>query len=453
MFIDGVTYAVIARNLTQGVGSFWFPFYTASVYPQFHEQPPLGFALQAAAFALFGDHLAVERVYSLVMGCLTAVLIVAIWRTTIRDTAHDWLPIVFWLLPSTVTWSIVNNMLENTQTVFTTAAVLVFVYSLRGGRVAWASSVIGGALVLGAVLIKGPNGFFPLAAPVIAAALLRDRARQAARSGAVLLATVIAGAACILWPEGPRTALVTYWHQHVVAAVTGTRGGGRLAAVAALVRHLAGGIFLRMGGTLGLIWLFATLRRTPPVRHNHGVRNWAGFFLALGLAGSAPILLSSKIAGHYLVPSIPLYALGLATLALPLVEPLQNHFGGRRSVVTAVGVVGVVLFLLAGVISLLRIQVEPRDVQWIAEYRILGPSLPVGTTLATCAAVAGDWGLHAYMQRFFRVSLDPQTDQNRRYYLQVTDRACEAPPSCRRIAATARLNLLDCSSSQQGDGR
>lgn len=48
MFVDGVTYAAIARNLAQGNGSFWSPFYTATLYPQFFEHPPLGFALQGA---------------------------------------------------------------------------------------------------------------------------------------------------------------------------------------------------------------------------------------------------------------------------------------------------------------------------------------------------------------------------------------------------------------------
>jgi hypothetical protein len=42
MFVDGVTYASIARNLSQGRGSFWSPFYTATIYPQFHEHPPFG---------------------------------------------------------------------------------------------------------------------------------------------------------------------------------------------------------------------------------------------------------------------------------------------------------------------------------------------------------------------------------------------------------------------------
>ena len=32
MFVDGVTYASIARNLAEGHGSFWSPSYTATLY-------------------------------------------------------------------------------------------------------------------------------------------------------------------------------------------------------------------------------------------------------------------------------------------------------------------------------------------------------------------------------------------------------------------------------------
>ena len=64
MFLDGITYASIARNLAEGRGRFWEPFYTATIYPAFHEHPPLAFWLQSLWFRALGDHLFVERAYS-----------------------------------------------------------------------------------------------------------------------------------------------------------------------------------------------------------------------------------------------------------------------------------------------------------------------------------------------------------------------------------------------------
>src|SRR5262245_12228702 len=56
MFVDGVTYASVARNLAEGRGRFWAPSYTATLYPEFYEHPPLGFWLQSRWFRLLGDH-------------------------------------------------------------------------------------------------------------------------------------------------------------------------------------------------------------------------------------------------------------------------------------------------------------------------------------------------------------------------------------------------------------
>ena len=43
MFVDGIVYASIARNMAENYGSFWQPYYTATVAPVFSDQPPLGF--------------------------------------------------------------------------------------------------------------------------------------------------------------------------------------------------------------------------------------------------------------------------------------------------------------------------------------------------------------------------------------------------------------------------
>ena len=190
MFLDGLNYAAVARNLAEGLGTFWTPYYTDTLYPQFREQPPLGFALQAGAFYVLGDHLFVERAYSLLTGAVTAFLIALIWRRTIGAARLDWLPVAFWLLPSTVTWAMVNNMLENTQAALTTAAVFAFVRAWQSEQRAslWAAG--SAVCILAAVLTKGPVGFFPLAAPLIAAIVTRDGAVKGLEMAMIMAATL-----------------------------------------------------------------------------------------------------------------------------------------------------------------------------------------------------------------------------------------------------------------------
>ena len=80
MFLDGVTYAAIARNMAAGVGNFWTPSFSQTVYPRFAEQLPLALGLEAVAFALFGDHPAVERGYAITVFLLNGLLVAAIAR-------------------------------------------------------------------------------------------------------------------------------------------------------------------------------------------------------------------------------------------------------------------------------------------------------------------------------------------------------------------------------------
>jgi 4-amino-4-deoxy-L-arabinose transferase-like glycosyltransferase len=448
MFLDGVTYASIARNLAAGAGTFWTPSYTTTVYPIFQDHPPLGFGLQAVGFFLAGDHLFVERAYSVLMGGLTAWLILLLWRRTIADERCDWLPLVFWLLPATVTWSIVNNMLETTVAVFTTFAVFALVVSLRAaGARAWLWASLSGLSVIAAVLTKGPAGFFPIAAPVLVALLVPQHARSAARRGLVMLATLVMAGGILFLVDASRAALSTYWNQQVVASISGARGGGRFGSLA---RHL-NGIILRMGGLLVLTWVWARLAGRSSGRNSETSTlaaipsdGWVRFFFALALAGSIPMLASARIAGHYLVPSIPFYALGFAGLAQPLASALLDRWRSRSIGPAVVSAIGLTLIVASAAAPILFGPIEPRDRDWIADYRAVASAMPRETTISTCVDAAEDWRLHAYLQRFFRVSLDVDASSRHRFYLQLKDRPCSAPPSCRVASDALHFALLEC---------
>ena len=456
MFLDGVIYASVSRNFGEGLGTFWFPYFTATD-PQFHEQLPLVFALQGLAFRSFGDHLAVERAYSLLMGGLTLLFLVLAWRSTARDRGYGWLPALFWLLPSTVTWTIVNNMLETTQAAFSTLAVLAFIRSVQSARAQHAWAALAGLATLAACLAKGPVGFFPLAAPFIAAVCLRARAGAALRSGATMVATAAAATALILWPQAPRAALRAYWEENLAPSVGGARGGGRWAS---LWKHLNGAVGIRMGGLVVLGWIYSRVAKRATALHEANPQSaaaegaqdwgrsedqsWTWFFLLLALAGSVPVAVSARIMGSYLVPSLPMYALGFAGLFLRFTRPGLERLRSRPAARVVARSLGLLLLAGSVAVPLVRGPIEPRDRNEMAEYHELAPSIPVGVTMGTCGAARDEWGLHAYLQRFFRVSLDADPAQGHRYFLQLKDRDCSIPPACRFAAGSRRLALYDC---------
>ena len=67
MFIDGGAYASMARNMAENYGSFWQPYYTATVYPTFYEHAPLGFWLQSWAYRLYGDSIVIILIMTLMI--------------------------------------------------------------------------------------------------------------------------------------------------------------------------------------------------------------------------------------------------------------------------------------------------------------------------------------------------------------------------------------------------
>ena len=79
MFMDGLYYAAISRNLADGLGSFWYLHFTDFSYPIFHEHPPLAMGLQSILFYFFGDSIYIERLYSFFTFIFTGAIIHLIW--------------------------------------------------------------------------------------------------------------------------------------------------------------------------------------------------------------------------------------------------------------------------------------------------------------------------------------------------------------------------------------
>ncbi|MDR1182885.1 MAG: hypothetical protein LBL13_13005, partial [Bacteroidales bacterium] len=46
MFMDGLIYSTIAKNMANGLCSFWEPHFTTTCHANFYEHPPLAFGLQ-----------------------------------------------------------------------------------------------------------------------------------------------------------------------------------------------------------------------------------------------------------------------------------------------------------------------------------------------------------------------------------------------------------------------
>jgi 4-amino-4-deoxy-L-arabinose transferase-like glycosyltransferase len=460
MFGDGLVYATIARNLSIGSGSFWAPRYTETAWAEFYEHPPLGLVLEAAAFGLLGDHLIVERAFSLIVLGLHALVIASIWRR-IQPAALDWLPLLFWMAPSIVSWGAVNNMLENTQALFTSTAILLFVSARRAPDGAAMAAILmraaGGAVaVVAAVLTKGPVGFFPLAAPFLfgllpdaESAADADANPNTSRRPRRTPAVAVAAASCLVvaalvmalaaYPPSRRN-LTMYFGTHLAPALQGLRDvSDRLA----LVRHLAIGVIGRMSALLALGWWLGRRHERAPAAAPATAA--ALFFLALGLCAAAPIAVSPKVSGHYFLPAIPMFALGFASIARGFVtwrlEPRP-----RPAPRTSAAIL-IATFVLASSITLIFAfgPGRARDAVMLHDLDAIDRAMPRDLTIGACRhpRSSRDWGLHTYAQRWFRVSLDARDVPVNGWLLRVAE-DCAVPSSCTPVAHGDTLTLFRC---------
>jgi hypothetical protein len=182
--------------------------------------------------------------------------------------------------------------------------------------------------------------------------------------------------------------------------------------------------------------LTAAARVVAPVPGN--LRAQALSFLMLGLAGTLPILISTKQMGHYLVPAVPLHALAAACLVYPTVAPAAERFSGTHR--HALNILG--LAIVAGTIGASFVPALERDGKRLANLSTMASSIPRSAVVGICESSSDDWGLHAWFERLFLVSLDPADGRRRQWFLKSAPPLNDCPPSRCAVATDSSQELV-----------
>ena len=437
MFLDGITYASIARNLAEGRGRFWEPYYTATIYPAFHEHPPLAFWLQSLWFRALGDHLFVERAYSAAAAIAIAGGIAFTWRA-VSSRGDPWLPVLLWISVPVVSWTIVGNMLETTVCVFVTIAVAAAVRGMTATPLAAAiAGILSGVAIVGAVLSKGPVGLFPMAAPIALAAVGEWR-RAALWCLAGQWTTIAACAAALMLSPSAHASLARYVDQQVVAALAGRRevSGNPLAILVTLVE----GVWLPIAVVATAIVAAARTWIKPLLRDRH----IAAAFIVIGLAGTLPIAISPKQTGHYLMPAVPFYAIGAAVLIAPTADALATAMSNGITVALRV----IAALLVIGSIGAIWLPALDRDSALIADLDRIDGVAPRGATVGICPDANADWMLHAWFQRRFEISLDAARPAAHGWFVKSLAHKTNCPPErCAVVSEPRAIVLMPCESN------
>lgn len=408
MFLDGVIYASISRNLAHGQGTFWALHFSDALFPVFREHPPLVFGLQSLFFRALGDSYLTERAYDLTVLIVSVLLLRVLWRQAVAMAGRPdlagfwWLALLCWVLVPKWSWAYRNNVLENTMTLFCLAAVSLAVAATLCRRT-WKTAglaVAASVATLLAFLSKGLPALFVLVAPALAAV-----ASSSAGMRRALAVTAGQGAgaallfALLVAPQPDARIMFAGWWESQVAARTGLGEGWRI--VPELAKKLA---------PMLVVWGAAAWagRSASGAGRSSPLRASAAAFIAIGVSASLPLVLGDRDSGHYLLPALPFYALGfglLAAGALAAAAPARARLAdsARWPFTTAVTAGFAAVFVL----SAARVGEVRKNEAYHRLFEAAAARTGTGVTLDMASALYDDWMLHAVAQRHYRITLMP----------------------------------------------
>lgn len=334
MFVDGVIYAALAKNLNLGFGTLWHPVLSLSMLNPFYEHPPLAIYFQSLFFKIFGQGFSAERVYMLLMALGQFGLISWYWlKNQTYSLRSLGLLLLLWLLIP-INWLYINNYLIATLTLFTTMASLILLIRTQLKLTRFLQYLVCSIIVLIAFLSDGPVAFFPLAIPLIYRIVY-----QPASIYTGVLETLFFLAVLVLiffgfyqmFPEALHNTR-QFLHQQVIASVMGTRSHEISGIKHAYILFLYFKSFVLVSlFAVSCIIISAKIDQQPvlnAIKQRAKEKNVI-LFLLIALASSLPIAISCRQGIRYLMPSAPFFTLAMMWFCFPSFEKIVLYFAKR----------------------------------------------------------------------------------------------------------------------------
>jgi 4-amino-4-deoxy-L-arabinose transferase-like glycosyltransferase len=426
---DGVEYANVARNMADGLGSFWKPYHDDFGYLVFHEHPPLVFWIQSIFFRIFGDGPYLESFYGLFMGLLIVGGTGWFWQRVRRDfqlfPIGSWWPMLLLVPLPIFTYILPINRIVNTWTLLAIIATyLAYLSSVKTRHTIYFSILAGGAIYLG-FIAKGPVAFFMFAVPLVAWLTLKANFSKALTATLISLITfaVILVATFYFYPDSVKF-WKGFWQTQVIASLKSERGSARphwhllerwISEM--IVPFLIAGVFM--------------LAFKVPFRKIRFDRQ-ALFFLLIALAGSLPFVISTRQHGRYILHSYPLFIIGLAFVTESIAVQIESVLTKKKIMRHSVGVIAAG-FLIAAIGSMFYHKDNiARRKPFYHDIYLQKIKLPQRTIVSVCPKdmIHHDW-LFADMQRFYRISLTPKMGMD--YLIIAKESDCSMPEGYQRI--------------------
>ncbi len=392
MFLDGLTYSAISKNMANGLGSFWVPFYTEQLFPEFYEHPPLGIGLQAIFFKIFGDSIYVERIYSLATFLITGGIMTLIWKRIYGSFKYGWLPIIFFALIGTVAWACSNNLLENTMMIFTTLATLWIIKS-RSQGIVWL--ILAGVSLFCAFLTKGFTSLYVWSLPFFYFLFSKEDkfGKMALNTSILILSTIIPLGILFLISNEAYTSLSKYFMKQVVGSISNVQTVDSRFSI--LLKFFEASVF-----SLVVLVIILIVGRGKKIGVDlKSIKAIALTLIAVTLSGIVPIMISLKQRPFYILTVYPLFALGVTIWFLPFIKKFKEWK------ISIVRILAALTSITAISLSIFFSGKLMRDKNLVTDVKAIINHIGRDTSVNICSDTRKKYNVSAYFHRYGEINL------------------------------------------------
>lgn len=400
MFMDGLMYSAISKNLANGIGTFWNPYLSETLFPEFHEHPPLAFGIQSIFYNLFGESFYVEKIYSVLTFLIVGVFMVLIWKELKKSIATAWIPLFLWIISCLVFWGATNNILENTMAVFIILSVFIYMKSLKSHH--YLFCFLSGCMLFLAFLTKGFTGLYPLSFPFFYWLFIRKNKFKNCILDTFIMFLGLTIPALILFSshETAYMSIVKYINKQVISSLKNIQ---TVDTRFHIIRRFFEENITSLLFALIIVIIGISQKRIKGLFTNND-KKWIYTFLALTFSGVIPIMISLKQSAFYALTTIPYLAIALGLLIEPIIRQVFIMTEKKKQILFYLSVF---VFCLAIAVNVFFCGKIGRDKDKLEDLHVILPEIPENSIISIDKSMHWeDYSLIGYFARYKNISLD-----------------------------------------------
>ncbi|HKC67843.1 MAG TPA: glycosyltransferase family 39 protein [Bacteroidia bacterium] len=418
MFMDGMQYTAVGKNLADNLGTFWNPHFSKTIRSSFHEQPPLYFGLLAVFYKIFGTSMYVERLFVFVFYALSLFYIYKLWKKVFVDNTKiaglAWLPILFYSTIPVCFWAYTNHVEEVVMCAFVLMAVYYMYVALFLNQKRVLYLFLSACFIFLAGLTKGVQGLFPICSVFFFWLLTKNISFKKTLLYTLILIGVplLIYSVLVLCNYYAYLSFKEYFMNRFVKTFNNVYAttDNRFEMIFRLFTEL-----LPILSVTTLIKFFSKKLATP---YNSDDKKKLGWLLAIGLSGSLPLIITTEQRGFYLVTSLPYFAIVIAGCVAPTLVYLFSKINIQKIGFKTFGYGAMLFFIISIVFSCLQIGNFKRDKDLLTDIYAIGKVVPKGEIVGTSQQTWNEWDIQAYFIRYFYISLDGTAKKHPYFIIQ-----------------------------------